>query len=162
MALKNNRKTVLVDPGVQWAIVRQAVIHWLSFTLAAMTLLALQFLALGLITPSYEQWGTICRVLAAMFVSLTLLLPLFFGPRSHSQLSNRFVGPVKLLRRALRDLAEGKPYSRVAFRKGDFWQEMADELNNAVETLQEQHSLDDPSGFAHNGECRPKELETVV
>jgi len=160
MALRNKRKRVLVDPGVQWAIVRQAVIHWLAFTLAAMTLLALQFLALGLITPSYEQWGTVCRVLAAMFVSLTLLLPLFV--LDSFQLSNRFVGPVKLLRRALRDLADGKQYKRVAFRKGDFWQEMADELNRAVETLQDQRSEEVPAGFAHDGECRSKDLETVA
>ncbi len=160
MATKNKRKKVLVDPGVQWAIVRQAVIHWLSFTLAAMTLLALQFLALGLFTPTHEQWPTVCRVVVAMFLSLLLLLPLFV--LDSFQLSNRFVGPVKLLRRALRDLAERKKYSPVAFRKGDFWQEMADELNRAVETLQEQHSVDDPPGYAHNGECRPTELETVA
>jgi hypothetical protein len=160
MAKKNKRKTVLVDPSVQWAIVRQAVIHWLAFTLAAMTLLALQFLALGLFTPSHEQWPTICRVVAAMFLSLMLLLPLFV--LDSFQLSNRFVGPVKLLRRALRGLAEGKPYSRVAFRKGDFWQEMADELNRAVETLREQRSVEDSVGLGQNGESRSKELETVA
>jgi hypothetical protein len=160
MAKKNKRKTVLVDPSVQWAIVRQAVIHWFGFTLAAMTLLALQFLLFSLFTPPHEQWPTLCRVAAAMFLSLVLLLPLFV--LDSFQLSNRFVGPVKLLRRKLRDLAEGKPYSRVTFRKGDFWQEMAGELNRAVETLREQRSAEHPAGFGRNGESRGKELETVA
>ena len=71
-----------------------------------------------------------------MFLSLMLLLPMFVY--DSFQLSNRFVGPVTRLRRVLRELAEGKPFSPVKFRKGEYWQEMADELNRAVEALSKQ------------------------
>ncbi len=65
-----------------------------------------------------------------MFLSLMLLLPLFVY--DSFQLSNRFAGPVKRLRRVLRDLAEGKEISPITFRKGAYWQEMAEELNRAL------------------------------
>jgi len=160
--MANNRRNIpLVDHSVQWAITRQAVMHWLGFTLAAVVLLALQFLIIGLFGPWQEQWPTICRLVAsAMILSLILLLPMFIY--NSFQLSHRFVGPVTQLRRVLRELAEGKPFSPVKFRKGDYWQEMAEELNLAVEALRKQRSAEEPAASGHNGNSLIKDLEPVA
>lgn len=159
--MKNNkRKMLLVDPSVQWAIARQAVLHWVGFTLAAITLLSLQFLFAGLLTPWRDQWPTICSMAIAMFLSLMLLLPMFVY--DSFQLSNHFVGPVTRLRRVLRELAEGKPFSPVKFRKGEYWQEMADELNRAVEALSKQRLTEEPAASGHSGDSCMECLETAA
>jgi len=56
-------------------------------------------------------------------------------------MSNRFVGPLQRIRRALRDLAAGKDIPFIAFRKGDFWCDLADDvnrLNDRMKRLQSQ------------------------
>ncbi len=157
---KKKRRVLLIDHKVQWAIARQAVLHWIGFTLAAVTLLGLQFLVAGLLRPWNEQWPTICRVATAMFMSLMLLLPMFIY--DSFQLSNRLVGPVKRLRRVLRELAAGKPFSPVKFRKGDYWQEMADELQLAVEALRKQRSAEEPAAAGRIQDTRVENQEIVA
>jgi len=114
-----------------------------------------------LITPWCEQWPTICRLVAtAMTLSLMLLLPMFIY--NSFQLSHRFVGPVTQLRQVLRDLAEGKPVSPLTFRKGDYWQEMAEELNRAVEVLRKERLAEESAAFGHNENGRSKDLEMAI
>ena len=83
-------------------------------------------------TTNGRQFG---RLTIAMTLAMLLLLPLFVY--DSLKLSYRVVGPVKQMRRVLRELAEGKPFSPIKFRKGDYWPEMAEELNQAVKMLQE-------------------------
>jgi nitrogen fixation/metabolism regulation signal transduction histidine kinase len=152
---------LLVDQNVQWAIVRQMLMHLLGQTLASVIFLALlQFLLGGLLKPWSEHWRTIWPLTAAVLVSLVVFLPKFIY--DSFRLSQRFVGPVKKLRRSLRELAEGKPFSPLKFRKGDYWQEMAEELNRAVETLRKQRSAEEPSASERNVSSRLADLETVA
>ena len=158
---KNRRRIILADHRVQWAIARHTVLYWLAFTLTTLAVLALHLLFLGLFTPWREHWPAICRLVAvAMSLSLILILPLFIY--KSFQLSNRFVGPVKRLRRTLRELAEGKPFSPVKFRKDDYWQEMAEELNLAIETLMKQRSAEEPAASDDNENRQLQDLETVA
>ncbi len=156
---KSKRRLILVDRKVQWAIVRQSVMHWLGHTLVAAVYLAMLELLLGGLKPWSEHWRTIWPLAASLLLSLLLLLPKFIY--DSLQLSNRFVGPVTRLRRSLRELAEGRPLAPVKFRKGDYWQEMAGELNRAVEALRKQRA-DDEAATADDGDHRPEALETVA
>ena len=131
---KRRRKTVLVDKSTQWAIVKQSLLHWLYHCLVTIALLSvLEVLLGGVFKPWSEHWRVIWPLAASVSLSLLILLPKFV--LDSFRLSNRFAGPIGRVRTALRDLAAGKPFVRVQTRKGDFWPEIADELNAAVETL---------------------------
>jgi hypothetical protein len=130
----NKRRTNLVDSTTQWAIVRQSLVHWFYHSLVTILLLAmLQWLLGGMFKSWAENWQAIWPLAASVYVSLLLLLPLFI--LNSFKLSNRFAGPVGRVRDALRGIAEGKPYSPIHLRDGDFWPEIAQELNAAVEKL---------------------------
>lgn len=148
MALK--RKRLLVDKPVQWAIIRQSLLHWICFGFATVVLLSmLQVLpGAGALKSSRELWPAIRSISASVFITFMLLLPIFV--LISLKQSNRIVGPVLRLRRALRELAEGKPYTPVVFRTNDFWFEMADDLSRAVERLTQRDKAAQP---AAEGQC---------
>ncbi len=139
----DKRRIFLVDGEVQWAIIRQSLAQWLGHTIVAALYLALLELLFGGLKPWSEHWRALWPLVTSLVVSLVILMPVFIY--KSFQLSNRFVGPVKRLRRVLRELAEGKPFSPVKFRKGDYWQELAEELNLAVEALGKHRLAEEPA-----------------
>jgi hypothetical protein len=131
---KNRRRKILVEKSVQGAIVRQAVGHWLMFSTATVALLAaLQVLLGGLFTSWAKHWETIWPMALSVYFALLVLLPMFI--HDSLKLSHRFTGPIVKMRRVLREVAEGQPIETVRFRKGDYWPELADEFNAAVDAL---------------------------
>ena len=158
--MANNRRRIrLVDSGVQWAIVRQFLMYWLGQTVVAALYLTLLELLHGFLKPWSEHRQAIWSLVTSLFVSLMILLPLFIY--GSLRLSNRFVGPVKRLRRGLRELAQGRPFSPVKFREGDYWQELAEELNQAVEALRKQRSDEDLAASDQREIDRSQVLETA-
>ena len=131
---KHRRRTVLVDKSTQWAIVKQSLLHWTYHCVVTILLLGtLEVLLGGVFKPWSEHWRVIWPLAASVSLSLLILLPTFV--LDSFRLSNRFAGPIGRVRRALRSLAAGEPFTPVETRKGDFWPEIAHELNAAVETL---------------------------
>ena len=65
--------------------------------------------------------------------------------RDSFRLSNRFAGPIGRVRHALHELAEGKPFVPIELRKGDFWPEIAQELNAAVERVTRKEAVEEDS-----------------
>ena len=131
---KNKRRRYLVDRSTQWAIVRQSLLHWFYHSLlTVLFLLTLTVLFGGGVRPWGETWQALCPLAISVFVSMLLLLPMFI--RDSFKLSNRFAGPIYRIRTTLHDVNEGKPYRHIELRQGDFWQDLAQELNAAVETL---------------------------
>jgi hypothetical protein len=139
---KQKRKIVLVDKGTQWAIVNVSLRHWLYHSLVTILVLAvLQVLLGGVFKPWREHWQSIWPLAASVYVALLIVLPPFI--LDSFRLSNRFAGPIARVRRALRDIADGKPHEPIEFRQGDFWPEMAEELNAAVEALANQRKSEE-------------------
>ena len=131
---RKRRRRFLVDRGTQWAIVGQSLLHWFYHSsLTIFVVLILELLLGGILRPWSETWQAIWPIAAAVYFSMLLLLPIFI--LDSFKLSNRFVGPVGRIRNALRELAEGKPYRSVELRTKDFWPEMGQELDAAVEAL---------------------------
>ena len=58
---------------------------------------------------------------------MAFLLPVFVV--DSIKLSHRFAGPIYSLRRAIRDIAQGKPARKLKFRRHDFWHEIAEDYN---------------------------------
>jgi hypothetical protein len=139
---KNKRRKLLVDRSTQWAIVRQSLVHWFYHSLlTVLFLLVLTVLFGGGLRPWGETWQALCPLAISVYVSMLLLLPIFI--RDSFKLSNRFAGPIYRIRSTLRDVTDGKPYTPIELRKGDFWSELAQELNAAVETLATRRTIEE-------------------
>ncbi len=131
-----------MDKSTQWAIVGQSLLHWFYHSsLTVFFLLILELVQGGILKPWSETWQAIWPIAAAVYFSMLLLLPIFI--LDSFKLSNRFVGPVARIRTALRELAEGKPYRSVELRTKDFWPEMGQELDAAVQALTTQTTIEE-------------------
>jgi nitrogen fixation/metabolism regulation signal transduction histidine kinase len=82
-------------------------------------------------------------------VVLMAMLPLFIWDTL--TLTNRIVGPICRLRSAIRGINRGKNIAPIQFRDGDFWQDLAAELNALTERLRqaERHSSRENHGDGH-------------
>lgn len=129
---RNRRHKLLIDPPVQLGIALRLVGLWAGTALlAALLSVLLTFFSnptssfsahLGSSThwiPNLLAFG------ATLPIALLLLL----------RFSHRFAGPVFRLRNELHALAAGHDPPPLAFRKGDYWTELADEFNAVAERL---------------------------
>ncbi len=134
---RNQRQKSYIDPKVQGALVRRFLLHWLLFVLTAFVLLCVwQVLVSGDPVNGFANvMGEVLTSHLPVFVALISLLPVFI--LDTVKLSNRFAGPVVRLRDKLSDVADGKPIKPLNLRKGDFWQELADNFNRAAERMSE-------------------------
>ncbi|TWT99617.1 hypothetical protein Pla108_05600 [Botrimarina colliarenosi] len=130
---KQRRKAEYIDPEVQGALARRLSVHWLLFTVLACSLLvglkwmSQPFMPVG--DHLSEAWWTYGPVLLV----LLCLAPVFI--HDAIRLSNRFTGPMLRLRAATRQLAAGERPERITLREGDFWKDLAENFNQAVDRL---------------------------
>jgi hypothetical protein len=125
MAYRRSKK--FIDSSVQGSLARRIIFHWLLFllvaSLAAFVLQALSNPFRPLSAHVRDIWWTHGPFLLVLF----FLLPVFVV--DSIKLSHRFAGPIYSLRRAIRDIAQGKPARKLKFRRHDFWQDVADDYN---------------------------------
>jgi hypothetical protein len=69
------------------------------------------------------------------FFASALMLPLLM--LDIIRVSHRFAGPMIRIRKALRDVAEGKTVEPIRFRFGDFWCDVAEDFNRATARIRE-------------------------
>jgi hypothetical protein len=60
-------------------------------------------------------------------VVMLFLLPVFVVDTV--KISHRFAGPIFSLRRAIREITQGKPPRKLKFRTNDFWHELSEDFN---------------------------------
>lgn len=124
---KNRRSKQFVDAAVQGALVRRLAGHWIVFMVVSTILM----LGLRVLSDPFQPIAMHCKGFLQDQLFFLLLMvcmtPIFLWDTV--KLSNRFVGPVLRVHRALSDLNQGKEIQEINFRKGDFWQELADEVN---------------------------------
>ena len=136
--MSKRRTWVFVDPAVQGAILRRAVLYWGACLLfVTLPLLISRTLA----QPErlfYEHLGDLWAACWPIIACAAFILPLILYDLA--RLTNRFAGPVLRLRRALAQIADGQSVDRIHFRKGDFWPELADEFNRVAAQLERQTS----------------------
>lgn len=138
MSNPRNRRIYFVDKKVQGALLVRAVRYWLLSVVVVGTLIILGWM---FITPGM-----------VVLVQLRQQLPLFFGGLLVSllaslavlplilydmmRMSNRFVGPMYRLRKAMQQAADGQSVEPLAFCDQDYWQEFAEASNLMNEQLQ--------------------------
>ena len=135
------RKKKLVDWEVQGTFLVRVVFYWaLCVLVTGLVLLAWQIIV-GQDGPflSHFRFDLLWIDYRAALIASLFTLPLVLFDAVH--VSHRFVGANARFRRSMRALADGETVDPIRFRKGDFWQEMADEFNNVasyVESLKRQ------------------------
>ncbi len=124
---KNFRRRLFVDPQVQGALILRVVLYWV-LCLVTITLMLLCWRILtGPARLFYTHFDDMWFHYGPAMVASCIMLPLLVV--DIVRLSNRFVGPLVRLRRAMRALARGEHVQPVSFREGDFWLEFAQEFN---------------------------------
>lgn len=131
------RKKLLVDRKVQGALVRQAALHWIWTTLTFGMVIFFSRIGPAWLTgaegPTVGWWYHLSPYVIA---SVALIPIIVFAT---IRFSNRFAGPMVRVRRALKKLANGEQPERLKFREGDFWSDLADDINRIAERGQEAH-----------------------
>jgi hypothetical protein len=114
-------------------LARRIIGHWLVFLLvAAFASFVLQVLS-NPFRPVAEHVQELWWTHGPFLLVMVFLLPVFIVDTI--KISHRFAGPVYSLRRALREIADGKPPRKLKFRKYDFWHELAEDYNAALSKL---------------------------
>ena len=122
------RKQFLIDRKVQGSLAIRLAMHWLLLLVLTLTLnFGLRFVGNVDESSLIDVAATAFRDQAAAMLVLLALLPWFI--KDALQLSHRFVGPVFRMRSALRQLADGEELQPVVFRRGDFFRDVADDIN---------------------------------
>lgn len=135
---KGYRRTkIFIDPAVQGALLWRLAAHWLYLGLTVFTcLLLLQVFASGLDHSLAWHLRTLWDQYGVILIVVVCVLPAF--AYDSLKLSHRFAGPIVSLRATLHQLAEGQSARRLKFRDGDFWSDLADEVNAIAERLGQQ------------------------
>jgi hypothetical protein len=122
-----------IDARVQGSLARRIIFHRLLFLLvASLAAFILQVLS-NPFRPLRDHLSDIWLTHGPFFLVLAFLLPVFIV--DSIKLSHRFAGPIYSLRRAIRDIAEGKPARRLKFRRHDFWHDVANDYNAMLQRL---------------------------
>lgn len=144
------RKKKYIDADVQGTLARRLILHWLAFTLvASVVAFFLQVLTnpfRPLSVHVQEAWWTH----GPFLLVLVFLLPVFVVDTI--KISHRFAGPIFALRRAIREVADGKQARKINFRRHDFWHELANDYNAMLDKLGLVKDGGDQHEFTHANE----------
>jgi hypothetical protein len=121
------RRKVYIDAHVQGALARRIIFHWLTFFgIASLVAFVLQVLS-NPFRPLGDHLRDLWFTQGPFFVVMLFLLPVFVVDTV--KISHRFAGPIFSLRRAMREITQGKPARRLKFRTNDFWHELSEDFN---------------------------------
>ena len=125
------RKRNFVDFEVQTSLLRRMVLQWVSFLFVnALALYCWTYLLSGAEEPVGGHMTQFVQLYLPVIVVSLALLPVFL--LDAAKLSNRFVGPILRVRRALAEAAAGNSVKPLHFRENDFWRSLADDLNSVL------------------------------
>jgi hypothetical protein len=145
--VRSQRRQKFVDAKVQGALARRIIFHWFVFVLVSWgASLFLQILS-DPFRPISDNLQIMWATQGPMMLVMVFLLPVFV--LDTVKLSHRFAGPVVSLRRAMREIVEGKPPRKIQFRKNDFWHDLADDYNALAGRLTDGAEHKTPAGSAN-------------
>ncbi len=125
--MKPAKRTQLwVDSKVQGGLLMRVVLYWLLMEFLMGALAASQVALTA---------GQALYAFGPALVSSFILLPLVMF--DVVRFSHRFAGPMGRLRREVKQIADGEPTEPIRFREGDFWYDLANEINRLGEEVKE-------------------------
>jgi nitrogen fixation/metabolism regulation signal transduction histidine kinase len=102
------------------------------FIMTALVSFVLQVLS-NPFRPLAEHVRNLSWTHGPVIMVMLFLLPVFVIDTI--KLSHRFAGPIFALRRAMREVVQGKPARQARFRSNDFWHELAEDYNAMLAKL---------------------------
>jgi hypothetical protein len=136
---KSLRKQLFVDARIQGALVARVILYWAVCLITVTLMLLCWRVYAGPAQTFYQHFDAMLYFCGPALVASLILLPLVVV--DVVRLSNRFVGPLMRMRRCLRAIAHGEQVEPIKFRRGDFWNDLAHEVNAVIARLE---SLDRP------------------
>lgn len=135
---RNLRGTRWVDSRIQGALIGRTLIHWVFFVIATLAATSgLEHISAVLAGQpedapalSLSKFWERCQPLS---IVMFLFLPIFC--LDLVIWSHRFVGPMVKIRRAAHDLATGKSITPIRLRQGDYWADLADDINDIQQRI---------------------------
>lgn len=132
----------LVHSRVQRAVLVRFVLHWLALATTFVSIVFCMHFFLGdpsePISSILHQMWTRYSLLAVVMGSL---VPYFLYDMI--KLTHRFAGPMVRFGNAMHRAAQGESVAPIVFRKGDFWQEIADDFNALMAKLPQKPSAEE-------------------
>jgi len=136
---RQSRRQLFVNSKIQGNLVFRVAMYWFYCLLVVGVMSAGWLMLFDRPASAGEFLARIGGRTAPILISSVLLLPLVL--MDCVRFSNRFVGPVFRLGRAIDRLADGQRVHNIEFRAGDFWYDYAqsfNRLNERVISLEEQ------------------------
>jgi hypothetical protein len=121
------RWRLVADPKIQVWLCFRVVAYWVICQITILgTFLAFAFLENGSHGGSFDIWNLVVKslVVSALVIPVIIYDMLSF--------SNRFVGPVHNFRNKMKQLVETGETSEIVFRKGDFYPDLRENMNELV------------------------------
>ncbi len=121
------RRKVYIDAGVQGALARRIILHWVVFLGAASLVAFVMQVLSNPFRPLADHVRDMWWNQGPFFVVMLFLLPVFVVDTV--KISHRFAGPIFSLRRTMREITQGKPVRKLKFRTNDFWHDLSEDFN---------------------------------
>ena len=135
---RERRRKFWVDPEVQGGLAIRVAMYWMVCLLSVGTVMMIGAAMGDLKAPVTAASGMLWNYfLPAAVVSLFVLPIMILDCIRHS---NRFVGAISRLKKAMSRLADGETTNPLIFRKGDAWKSLADQYNRVALRLEELES----------------------
>jgi hypothetical protein len=133
--MKSRRRKQVVYGGLQYQLAFRLILHWLMFAIALASLFPLLRIltvapTLATFSETMSDFGVYATTLG---LALVCLLPYFVW--DSLKMSNRFAGPMFRMQRVIQALSRGERVTPLAFRDGDFWQDVAADFNGMLRRL---------------------------
>ena len=134
MGHRRQRRRLFIDLPVQGTLLIRAVFFWMVTILSQVVMvLVMAMMTSSSITDFKIRGQQLWWHLELVMLASVLILPAIL--LDVLRLSHRWVGPIFRLRASLQALNRGETVEPIAFRDGDFWQELAGEFNQAADEL---------------------------
>jgi hypothetical protein len=121
------RTKKFIDSGVQGALARRIFAHWTIFLLVSVLVSFILQVLTNPFRPLASHLHSVWWTHGPFLLVMVFLLPVFVVDTI--KISHRFAGPIFSMRRAFREIVQGKPPRKLKFRRNDFWHELADDYN---------------------------------
>ncbi len=134
------RRRYFVDPPLQGAMLRQAFYYWLAASVTFAFIVVIYRISPAMFSDAAHESSRLWYHLAPFAVASAVLLPIVMF--SAIRFSHRFAGPMVRVRRALFYLANGETPQHLVLRQGDFWADVAEDINRITKRMRP--VLDEP------------------
>lgn len=146
VSINNDRKIYLINPKFQYKlsfyVALIVLMTGLIYPFTIYSLLDSIIANFSLKNPEIAQYYIEKRVVLLSLLILVHLGLVAMTFLSCIFLSHKIAGPLYKLQKHLRDVGTGKFSNKLEFRRGDYFQEIADDLNTAIEQIEDQYKND--------------------